>query len=412
MRAETAVLIDRFESVRADSMAQVTALEPDDYNLQAADFVSPPKWHLAHTSWFFETFVLKVYVADYQSPDDAFEVLFNSYYNGVGEQYARPHRGLLSRPTTAQVIAYREQINEDLRQLLKDEDHLDYDAITARVTLGLHHERQHQELLYTDLKYSLSFNPLYPTYHKQLDVVATAPPALEWLAFEGGLVHCGHTGQGFCFDNESPRHKVWLEPFALASHLVTNAEFQAFIDDGGYRRPELWLSDGWACVQREQWQAPLYWRGHQEFSLYGLIERDGNAPVSHISGYEADAFARWADARLPSEFEWEHAITCCGAEPETIERPFLHPRAASNTGLQQVFSDCWQWTQSNYGAYPGFDAAEGAIGEYNGKFMANQWVLRGGSCFSHPDHLRRSYRNFFYPPDRWQCTGIRLAKNT
>jgi ergothioneine biosynthesis protein EgtB len=387
----------------------------EDYGLQSEPFTSPPKWHLAHTTWFFETFLLKPYLAGYQTPEPRYEVLFNSYYNGIGEQYPRPRRGLLSRPTVAEVHQYRATVDAGIEQLLADPAHLARDEIATRVTLGIEHECQHQELFFTDLKWSLYVNPLLPAYTDWPDLPETGAIAQRWHRFDGGLVETGFAGEGFCFDNELPRHRVFVEPFELAGRLVTNGEFAAFIDDGGYRHPELWLSDGWDAVRTQQWSAPPYWleRDGQalEYTLQGPRPRNDLAPVCHVSGYEADAFARWAGARLPTEHEWELAATGADAPTGGMDSGRYHPSPACSEGLQQLYGDCWQWTRSSYAPYPGYRASAGAIGEYNGKFMSSQWVLRGGSCVSWAEHLRPSYRNFFYPPDRWQFSGIRLARD-
>lgn len=395
-------LAEDFSLTRRASMDFCAPLQLEDYGLQAAAFASPPKWHLAHTSWFFETFLLKPYLPAYASPNPQYEVLFNSYYNGIGEQHPRDRRGLLSRPTLEEVLAYREHVNRAMLALLGDGDHPDYPAIRERTRLGIEHERQHQELFFTDITYSLAANPLFPAYDPEgaLPAVRASEPATSaWREFPGGLVEIGHFGDGFCFDNELPRHKVYLEPYALAQRLVSNADYQRFIDDGGYERPDLWLADGWATVQAEGWRAPLYWvdRDGQalEFCLQGLQPRRDDSPVCHVSGYEADAYARWAGARLPTEPEWEHAAA---------------PTAAHDEGLEQLYGARWQWTQSAYSPYPGFRPAANAIGEYNGKFMSNQWVLRGSSFVSAESQSRATYRNFFYPQDRWQFSGIRLAR--
>jgi len=409
------VLLQRYRATRADSLAYCEPLKTEDYGLQAAPFTSPPKWHLAHTTWFFETFLLKPYHDSYRSPEERYEVLFNSYYNGIGEQFPRPQRGLLSRPTIDEVREYRAHVDGAMEELLGRTDHELADDIRERVVLGLEHEQQHQELFFTDLKYSLAVNPLAPGYVECDLPASTAGAAPRWLGFDGGLVEVGHTGDGFCFDNELPRHRVYIEPFELADRLVTNGEYAAFIADGGYRRPELWLSDGWDCVSGGGWQAPLYWRDRDgkalEYTLHGLQARDEAGPVCHVSGYEADAYARWAGARLPTEQEWEVAAAGRDAPAGGVEAGRYHPSPATDGSLQ-LYGDCWQWTRSAYSPYPGYRAPEGAIGEYNGKFMSNQWVLRGGSCVSLAAHLRPSYRNFFYPPDRWQFSGIRLARST
>lgn len=416
-------LAECYLTTRRQSVQFCEPLANEDYGLQAAEFVSPPKWHLAHTTWFFETFILKPLAADYQPLDPRYEYLFNSYYNGVGPQFPRAQRGLLSRPTVKEVIDYRQHVDDAILRLLRDPALAEGETLRQRCVLGIEHEMQHQELFFTDLKYSLFINPLYPAYSSTHDRVKTstdpATAALAWLEFPGGLHEIGHAGDRFAFDNETPRHKVYVEPYLLANRLVTNDEYQAFIDDGGYERPELWLADGWQTRQRHDWQAPHYWLQQDgeplEFTLHGLRRRDPRQPVCHISGYEADAYARWVDARLPTEQEWElSAATLSQKQALTGRGPacgYVHPTAAiAADGLLQLYSDCWQWTQSAYSPYPGFRAAAGAIGEYNGKFMSNQWVLRGGSCVSQPAQLRPSYRNFFYPADRWQFSGLRLAK--
>jgi ergothioneine biosynthesis protein EgtB len=416
-------LLPRYRVTRQQSLRACESLAIDDYGLQAEAFTSPPKWHLAHTSWFFETFLLAPYLEGYRTPNEQYGHLFNSYYNGIGEQFARPRRGLLSRPTVEEVVAYREHVDDAMARLLVATDHPARPEILARSRLGIEHEQQHQELFYTDLKYALYANPLLPAYRGGERVAPEAgvtPVAQRWLRFEGGLVPVGAAGgpadgEGFAFDNEGPVTSVYLVPYELSNRLVTNAEYQAFVDDGGYEDPAHWLADGWAVVQEERWRQPLYWLerdGRQlEFTLYGPRERHPDAPVCHLSGYEADAFASWAGARLPTEFEWEHAAAAQPFAGNRFDAARLHPDAASgDEPLLQLYGDCWQWTASAYRPYPGFRAGAGAIGEYNGKFMANQWVLRGGSCVSQSGHLRPSYRNFFYPRDRWQFSGLRLAR--
>ncbi len=405
-------LIQRFTEVRADSEQFCAPLQKEDYSLQAMADTSPPKWHLAHTSWFFETFILKPYQPDYMPFNPAFEVLFNSYYNGIGDQHPRAERGLLSRPALEEVLAYRAHVSAAVLALL-DSDHAEAETIRELVELGTHHEQQHQELFFTDIKYSLSRNPLLPAYRQEsLD---ESPPvaALDWLEHDGGEVQIGYSGEGFCFDNELPPHRCLLQPFALADRLVTNAEYLLFIEDGGYKTPEHWLADGWATVCEQGWESPLYWHhdGHQwlEYTLYGARPLDMNSPVCHVSGYEADAYARWADCRLPSEFEWETIASACAFEGQFVGAGTVHPLGRAEDGMQ-LHGTVWEWTSSAYSPYPGYAPAAGAVGEYNGKFMANQWVLRGGSCVTSQSQVRPSYRNFFYPPDRWQFSGIRLAK--
>ncbi|NND67673.1 MAG: ergothioneine biosynthesis protein EgtB [Halioglobus sp.] len=411
----TEALLQRFRDTRAQSLAFCAPLAIEDYGLQAEPFTSPPKWHLAHTTWFFETFLLQEYLEGYTTPEPRYTVLFNSYYNGIGEQHPRPQRGLLSRPTVDEVRHYRAHVDAGIEQLLADTGHAHRTDILTRVHLGIEHECQHQELFFTDLKWSLGVNPMLPTYAEPTTNESPVPMPQSWHIFNGGLVETGFDGDGFCFDNELPRHQTFVEPFALAGRLVTNAEFAIFIDDGGYQRPELWLADGWDAVQTQGWTAPHYWRERDgqalEYTLHGLQPRADANPVCHVSGYEADAYARWANARLPTEHEWELAAATAVSPAGGVDTGCYHPQPAEGEGLQQLYGDCWQWTQSAYGPYPGFRPSAGAIGEYNGKFMSSQWVLRGGSCVSKAEHLRPTYRNFFYPPDRWQFSGIRLAKD-
>ncbi|WP_428381700.1 ergothioneine biosynthesis protein EgtB [Nevskia ramosa] len=384
-------LSDRFARIRAQSLALAEGLSAEDCQLQSMPDASPVKWHLAHSTWFFETFVLSAVDAAYQPVDSAYRELFNSYYVGIGARAPRAERGLMSRPSLDQVIAYRNTVDARLLAALT-EGRLDAEMLD-RIELGLHHEQQHQELILTDLKHHLSRNPLHPVYRNEA-VVATEVP-LQWIGFAADVHAIGHAGDDFAFDNERPRHRVFAEAFALASRLVSNAEYQAFIDDGGYARPELWLSDGWDAVQAGGWQAPLYWFDDgSHYTLAGRQPRAAAAPVCHVSYYEADAYARWAEARLPTEAEWEIAA-----------------QAADRAAFAQMTGERWQWTHSAYLPYPGFQPATGAVGEYNGKFMINQMVLRGGSCATPQGHLRTSYRNFFPPATRWQFSGIRLARS-
>jgi ergothioneine biosynthesis protein EgtB len=413
-------LIFSFEDVRSLTEQICAPLAVEDYGVQSMPDASPAKWHLAHTSWFFETFVLAVAQRDYRPFHPQFGFLFNSYYNSVGAFWPRGQRGLLSRPTVAEVFAYRCHVDESLLRLLCEGSRSIPSEIRARIVLGLNHEQQHQELLLTDLKHAFAFNPLRPAYRERPpapEVPKTA--ALHWLAYPGGLHEIGHTGGGFAYDNEGPRHRVFLAPFQLASRLVTSGEYRAFMEDGGYQRPEFWLSDGWATRRAEDWQAPLYWekRDGSWFSLTlgGLHPVADAGPVCHVSYYEADAYARWAEARLPTEAEWETAAETCPLEGAFLDPEELHPRPVADSTSKghpiQMFGDLWQWTSSPYVAYPGYRPAEGALGEYNGKFMCNQMVLRGGSCATPRSHFRRSYRNFFPPQARWQFTGIRLAND-
>lgn len=409
-------LINQFSSVRHQSMALCGTLENEDFGLQAMPEVSPPKWHLAHTSWFFETFILIPYCHDYRPYHEFYEYLFNSYYNGIGAQYPRPHRGLLSRPTVKEVFDYRDHINAAIIGLLQQYDHPHRDVIEQRCVLGLHHEQQHQELFCTDIKYSLSMNPLNPALFTTESRGTTAlPPALRFVAFEAVNTAIGHNGIGFHFDNETPLH-VWAQPaFRFANRLITNAEFKDFIDDGGYSNAMLWLSDGWAWNQSHKVRHPCYWRQSddewQEYTLYGLKKLDLNLPVAHVNYYEADAFARWHGRRLPTEQEWEFVCNHETIDPSHEDIVFHPAHQETENSISQMFGHLWQWTQSSYSPYPGYRPASGAIGEYNGKFMCNQLVLRGSSCVTPVGHARKTYRNFFYPKDQWQFTGIRLADN-
>ena len=407
-------VLTEYYAVRQDSERLCEPLSVEDYGIQTATEVSPPKWHLAHTTWFFETFLLQPLLPDYREVEPQYAYLFNSYYDTVGAQWPRPERGLLSRPTVEEVYRYRTHVDRAMEELITRSAPPVWEEVARRLTLGLNHEQQHQELMLTDIKYNFGYNPLRPVYRETRARPDAAAVLSDWLEFEGGEDRIGFDGGGFCFDNETPHHRVLLEPHRLASRLVSNGEYMAFIEDGGYRRPELWLSDGWSTVQRAGWTAPLYWeaRGGEwwQMTLGGMEPVDVSEPVCHVSYYEADAFARWAGRRLPSEAEWETVARRHGHGDNLREAGFLHPTTAANgDGLQQAFGDCWEWTASPYTAYPGYRRGEGAFGEYNGKFMCNQMVLRGGSCVTPPSHLRLTYRNFFYPWERWQFTGIRLA---
>ena len=410
-------LSESFSQVRRQSVELCEPLLVEDYVVQTMPDVSPPKWHLAHVSWFFETFILAPYLKDYRPFNPQFNDLFNSYYQGIGKPFPRAQRGLLSRPSVAEVYGYRAHIDGHMSELIASLDcHRDNLKIRELILLGLNHEQQHQELLMTDIKHILGSNPLFPAY-----VNNKAPPAqnstvaLDWVKLPEGKVAIGHKGQGFCFDNESPRHNVLLKDFFLANRLVTNAEYLQFMDNGGYDKPLLWLSDGWSAVQQELWRAPLHWRQidktWQCFTLEGLKPVEPNEPVCHVSYFEADAYATWAGKRLPTETEWESAA----AEEDLTQGNFLesrrfHPLPPSpGKRFMQLGGDVWEWTQSPYTAYPGYRQPEGAIGEYNGKFMCNQMVLRGGSCATPSSHIRKTYRNFFYPHSRWQFMGLRLA---
>ena len=400
-----------YRRVRDWTLELCAALSVEDCCVQSMPDTSPVKWHLAHTTWFFETFVLEPWERGFQPFNEAFRVLYNSYYNAVGDKHPRPERGLLTRPAFATVLAYRADVDRRLQGLLAEQR--GGEALTALLTLGLHHEQQHQELILTDLKHLFSRNPLAPAYAARPPAAAAAP-ALNWHDFPGGVVMIGHQGSGFCYDNETPRHRVFLEPYRLASRLVTNGEFLQFIEAGGYREPVHWLAEGWDWRVAENRIHPLYWRRRedwQEFTLGGLVPLDRQRPLVHVSYYEADAYARWAEARLPTEAEWENAAADVPVAGHFAGRRDFHPAVAAAGGISQLFGDAWEWTRSSYDPYPGFRVGAGAVGEYNGKFMVNQYVLRGGSCVTPDDHLRASYRNFFPATACWQFSGIRLARD-
>ncbi|ATD60868.1 MAG: ergothioneine biosynthesis protein EgtB [Janthinobacterium svalbardensis] len=412
------MLIDYYHTVRQHSLLLAEPLSDEDCGAQSMPDASPVKWHLAHTTWFFETFILESMEAAFTPFHPAFRVLFNSYYNGVGEKHPRAQRGVLTRPGMAQVRAYRIDVDARIARLLAGELARDErERLTMLLALGLEHEQQHQELLLTDVKHLLAQSALFPAYLDPAYRDSAVAPVQEhaqptaWLAFDGGLAQIGHAGDGFCFDNELPRHPQYVAPFELAAALVTNGEFLAFIEAGGYRSAHLWLAEGWDWVRSGQLACPLYWQcddaGHwQEFTLFGLRPLDLQAPATHLSLFEADAYAHWAGARLPTEAEWEVA-----AQGVAVQVGQLHPAAgAPGTGLRQMFGRCWQWTSSSYAPYPGYRTAPGALGEYNGKFMLNQYVLRGSSCATPAGHARASYRNFFPAGARWQFSGIRLAR--
>jgi ergothioneine biosynthesis protein EgtB len=413
--SETEVALDdRYSSVRQLSEWICQPLAIEDYGIQSMPDVSPPKWHLAHTTWFFETFLLIPHLAGYQVFHPQFGYLFNSYYEAVGQRHPRPQRGLLSRPTVQEVYRYRAYVDAAMRSLLSQS--LDPN-VESLVILGLHHEQQHQELLLTDIKHILAINPLRPAYRSDIPSSTQTSAILkeQWLDYPGGLYAIGYKGEAFAFDNESPQHSVYLQDYYLASRLITNGEYLEFIQAGGYTDAAHWLSEGWFTVQTEQWQAPLYWEQIAGkwwvMTLRGLCPLNLHEPVCHVSFYEADAYARWAGKRLPTEAEWEMAAVQVPKSGNLLESGLLHPVAAQGiTRPDQLFGDVWEWTQSAYLPYPGFRSDAGAIGEYNGKFMCNQMVLRGGSCATPPHHIRASYRNFFPPSTRWQFSGIRLAQ--
>ncbi|MFL5577185.1 MAG: ergothioneine biosynthesis protein EgtB [Gemmatimonadaceae bacterium] len=406
-------LTERYEAVRAQTEHLCEPLQTEDYVVSSMPDVSPTKWHLAHTSWFFETFVLAVHDSAYRSPDPRYAFLFNSYYVQAGERHCRAQRGLVTRPGVAEIYAYRAHVDGAMLRLLArvGDDHAH--PVHALVELGLNHEQQHQELLLTDIKHVFWTNPLRPAYRERSSTMATSAPGLGWRTVGDGVYHVGHDGTGFAYDNETPAHRVFAEPFRLAHRLVTNGEYRAFIEDGGYRRPELWLSAGLAAVQERRWEAPLYWErtadGWTEFTLAGTRPVDPAEPVCHVSYFEADAFARWAGHRLPTEAEWEIAARAEPVDGTFVDAERYHPAPATDGAMRQLYGDVWQWTQSPYVGYPGYTPAAGAIGEYNGKWMADQWVLRGASCATPRSHARLTYRNFFPSDARWQFTGIRLA---
>jgi ergothioneine biosynthesis protein EgtB len=401
-------LLSQYQQVRQLSERICQPLETEDYVIQSMPDVSPPKWHLAHTTWFFETFLLVPYLPGYTVFHPQFGYLFNSYYEAVGARHPRHQRGLLSRPTVTEIYNYRAHVDRSMAILLASEE----PQIADLVTLGLHHEQQHQELLLTDIKHILALNPLHPVY--RADLVAPQQSAAKsdwWLEYAGGVYEIGHQGRDFAFDNESPRHKTYLQDYKLASRLVTNGEYLEFIQAGGYQQSQYWLAEGWATVQSLQWQAPLYWEQIDGewwvMTLGGLRKLDEREPVCHVSFFEADAYASWCGKRLPTEAEWEVAVADEPLSGNFLDADSLHPVPADLT--HQFFGDVWEWTQSAYLPYPGFKIADGAIGEYNGKFMCNQMVLRGGSCVTSHSHIRSTYRNFFPTAARWQFTGIRLA---
>ncbi len=424
---ERAALARRYHAVRARSLALVAPLSPEDCQAQSMPDASPAKWHLAHVTWFFETFVLERFEPGFQPFHPAFRALFNSYYNGVGEPFSRPQRGLLTRPDLAEVLRWRAEVDQRVARLLR---HTTRPEALALIELGVQHEQQHQELLLTDIKHLLSLNPLHPVYQSAWPLTSVANVPAQWVERPGGLVEIGHAGAGFAFDNESPRHPQWLQPHALMNRPVTHGEWLAFVQDGGYTDPQWWLAAGWDWLRAEGLGAPLYWTLPPDgaalptvFTLHGDMPLDPHTPVTHISYYEADAFARWASAsraewagaRLPSEAEWEASAAALPVQGNCQDSGALHPmpaRAPAAPGaLLQMFGDVWEWTTSSYSAYPSYQPAEGAVGEYNGKFMVNQLVLRGGSCATPASHLRASYRNFFPASARWQFSGLRLARS-
>ena len=424
-RPDPSGLVNRYCTVRNHTEALAVPLSAEDQTVQSMPDVSPTKWHRAHVTWFFETFVLRPFESGFEPHHPQYSYLFNSYYEQVGDRHPRPDRGLVSRPGVAEISSYRRNIDDRMVDLIGElgraGDEARLEAVADLIELGLHHEQQHQELLLMDIKHVLSQSVLEPEYRPDDEPVVRAEHnsgRLGWLDFEGGVAAIGHQGGGFAFDNEGPAHRVLLAPFRLADRLVTCEEWLAFMDDGGYGRPELWMSDGWHRMLSEGWDAPLYWRegenGWRVHTLSGTRRVRSDEPVCHVSFYEADAYATWAGHRLATEAEWEHAAVTSASAPDVVldqSNLRVHPRADSATGtdLAQMFGECWQWTESSYRPYPGFRPVEGAIGEYNGKFMINTMVLRGSSVLTPPGHARTTYRNFFHPHTRWHCSGVRLA---
>ena len=425
--SDVSTIVDRYRACRTFSERFCEPLNTEDYVVQTVENVSPTKWHLAHTTWFFETFILRELVDDYELIDETYPYLFNSYYIQAGERHCRDRRGYISRPTVEQVYEYRHYVDAHMHELLATASDAELREIAPLVELGIHHEQQHQELMVTDIKHVLSVNPLRPAYRDDLAPSAiTEAPDLGWVGFEDGLYEIGYDGDGFCYDNETPRHKEYLRPFALANRLVTNGEYIAFIEDNGYERPPLWLSAGWATVQETGWSEPFYWEKHEgtwyHHTLGGLREVNPAEPVCHLSYFEADAFARWAGHRLPTEAEWEIAGRDLPMQGNFVGRENFHPvplgpdavghtPEAGDGPLYQMYGDVWEWTRSHYSPYPGYEPLPGAVGEYNGKFMCGQFVLRGGSCATSQSHVRSTYRNFFHPDEAWQFMGLRLAKD-
>ena len=417
MPLDAGTLVASYEETRRTTEELCAPLATEDYVIQAVPEASPAKWHLGHVSWFFESFVLKPHLPGYRPLNPEYEYLFNSYYNDIGPQFPRPGRGDLSRPTVAEVYEFRAHVDRSILELIEITDPKELADLGSLIVMGLNHEQQHQELLMTDIKYNLSVNPLRPAYHAGEVPRSEGPRAMRWVEFEEGLQWTGHDANGFAFDNEWPRHQTYIGPFSLASRLVTNGEYLEFMAAGGYDGPGPWLSDGWKAVQERGWSAPLYWErvdgGWQAQTLSGMQPLDEHAPVVHVSYFEADAYARWRNGRLPTEHEWEHAAAGEPVEGNFLESGIKHPVPAPGNGsrLEQMFGDLWEWTQSPYTPYPGYRPLEGALGEYNGKFMVNQMVLRGGSCATPQSHIRPTYRNFFPPDARWQFPGIRLASD-
>ncbi|MFV1882966.1 MAG: ergothioneine biosynthesis protein EgtB [Balneola sp.] len=414
-RLSKKVVLRQFKEVREFTHYLVEPLETEDFVIQPMESASPAKWHLAHTSWFFETFVLGKFEPGFESLHPQYAYFFNSYYLQTGVPFTRANRGLLSRPTVEEVFEYRAYVNEQMEAFINNCDEETWAEAASVIEIGNHHEQQHQELILTDLKYLLAQNPLLPVYREAKILESEPVPELNWIPFEEGLVEIGSKGNEFTYDNEHPHHRTFVQDFELADRLITNGEFLEFMNDGGYEKSPYWLDEGWSTVQKEDWKAPLYWFKRDGewmlFSLSGVRRVDPNEPVTHISYYEADAFARWKGCRLPTEQEWEYACGNCEIEGNFVDEDYFHPVSASQKkGSKQMYGDVWEWTMSSYSPYPNYKPLPGALGEYNGKFMANQYVLRGGSCATSKSHIRKTYRNFFHADARWQFSGIRLAR--
>jgi ergothioneine biosynthesis protein EgtB len=413
-------LLARFHEVRDFTTSLCRDLAPEDCVVQSMPDVSPTKWHLAHTTWFFETFILKKWMPEYRAEIPEYAYLFNSYYNAAGNMHRRDLRGLISRPTVAEALRYRSSVDSKIDNLMSSAGEQLFREIQPLLTLGIQHEQQHQELLLTDIKHVFAQNPLYPNFReRKIDIVSSDVPPMRFVEFAEEITEIGHGGDDFCYDNEQPRHRALVPRFSLANRPITNGEYLEFIEAGGYTRSEFWLSLGWMTVNEQRWEAPLYWSKRDgtwwNFTLSGFRPVDENEPVTHVSYFEADAYANWAGARLPTEFEWERAAAEIPIEGNFVENETFHPAtcrsSAADRQLAQMFGDVWEWTRNAYSPYPGYRAAPGALGEYNGKFMCNQYVLRGGSCATSRTHIRKTYRNFFQPEKRWQFTGIRLARD-
>lgn len=412
-------LLDRFKAVRNFFDFLCAPLKTEDYVIQSMPDVSPVKWHLAHTSWFFEAFVLRNALKNYKSLHPQYSYLFNSYYVQAGARFTRADRGLLSRPTVEEVYEYRKYVNGNVTAFIENCSDAQLIEFGPVIEIGIHHEQQHQELMLTDIKHVFSRNPLHPVYADKYPGKENFVSPPSFIGFDEGIYEIGHPGNDFGYDNEFPRHKEFIKSFSMADRLITNREYIDFIDNGGYKNPEIWLSDGFSAVQKEKWQCPMYWElidgEWWNFKLTGFHKVNLNEPVCHISYYEADAFARWAGYRLPTESEWEIAADDLPLSGNFVEDGNFHPAVLSEkqkTSLKQMYGDVWEWTMSPYIPYPGYRTLPGALGEYNGKFMSNQMVLRGGSCATSLTHIRKYYRNFFYPGSRWQFMGLRLAKDS